>query len=295
MLLFALAGAVIGNTSCEHKPLYLQNDDPRQVRVIFNWDNLRQNDPKPTGMHLTFTDATNHGSEYDVPTATGLLTTLDPQDYIITGSSNNIPDITTTSTKGDVEIHALDPDADVSPIYGFSQTETVENNAYEEGSAPTEQVIVVTPHPLNCIYTIKILNTDVVPNGVDWTATLSGLTDAIMLSTGKSADNANEVTRSFTLDKQAAPTERHTTISVLGKLIGSANWLRLKVKRTNNSYIAYKADVTKQIDSAPDFRNVTITLDLSDQASYELDVYVNDGGLQPDVDNFTEVDEEIVI
>lgn len=289
----ALAAGVVVNTSCEHKPLYILEDKPRSVRLIFDWENLRPEDNKPEGMHIAFNDQSkgdDPAHEYDVPTSTGLLTTLEPGQYIITGYSNDVPAVIVTPTDDDTELKATEPNNDIPGIYAVDQKELVENAIEGEGGEGDVQTIVAKPHPVNCIYTIKVINTDLEPNGKEWAGTLSGLTDAIMLSTGKSSPDANEVTRTYTLGKSAEANTRQSVISVLGKLSGKQNIVRIRVKRPNGITVTYKMDVTSQVDKASDFRNVQIIVDLS---KCEVEQDGGDGSLNPAVDDFPDESEEI--
>lgn len=288
----ALFSGVAVSTSCEHKPLYVLDDTPRTVRLIFDWQNLRPNDTKPEGMHIAFIGDDKDASvlEYEVPTITGLVTKLQPMEYIITGHSNDIPEIIATPTDNDVEIKILEPDQDVPAIYAVNQEELVENPTSEDGS--DVQTIVAKPYPLNCIYSIKVLNTDILPDSKEWTGILSGLTDAVMLSNGKSSATANEVIRAFVLNCSDAPTNHTATISVLGKLNGKPNILRLRAKKADGTYAIYEIDVTSQIDNAPDFRNVEIVINLKD---YESKPDGGNGSIDPSVDEFPDISEDITL
>lgn len=293
MYAIALVAGIVLNTSCEHKPLYVLDDNPRMVRLTFDWKNLRTGDAKPEGMHIVFCGEGSDGyaplREFEVPTSTGLRTQLDPMDYVITGYSNDIPVVRVTQDKNDAVVRALEPGNDIPAIYAVNQKAFVENGSTEEGEDAEEQTIVAVPFPVNCIYTIKVENTDMEPDGKEWTATLSGLTNVIMLNSGKSADKAEELTRHTPL-YTAVSNERKAVISILGRMDGKANELRIKVTRQNGTSALYKTDVTKQIDNASDFRNVLIVVNLKDCEKDTEDV---NGSLNPAVDDFPNVDTDI--
>ena len=286
----AMAVGVIVNTSCEHKPLYVLDNTPRAVRLVFDWQNLRPEDTKPEGMHITFAGESNDTTvtyNYDVPTTTGLLTKILPMQYLLTGYSNDIPELDMTPVGDDIKLTALEPGNDIPSIYFVNQKELIEN-AFSEDDETDVQTITAVPFPVNCIYTVKVINDGIVTDATEWSASLSGLTDAIMLSNGKSAPSANEATRTFTLTPQGENLQ--AVLSVLGKLEGKDNALRIKVKRQNGISSTFKTDVTSQIDKAPDFRNVLIVVDLND---CEEDTDGTSGSLNPAVDEFPENEEEI--
>lgn len=287
----ALMTGLFVNTSCEHKPLYLLDKNPRPVHLIFDWENLRPEDTKPDGMHITFNSDGDDDYGFDAPN-TGIDVNIKPNNYIIGGYPNDVPGISTTPIGNDTEITVADPSEDVPSIYGVLQEELVENGTSEEGGPNDPQIIVAKPFPLNCIYKIRLINTDCVPNGIEWQGALTGLTDAIMLSNGKSSKNANEVTRQFPINNVVSPTERQTKISVLGKLSGKDNILKLKVKNSDGSIVTYKIDVTPQIDGASDFRNVEIVVDLK---KYKPEDNEGAGSLNPDVDEFPNTGLDIIL
>ncbi|MBQ0048730.1 MAG: hypothetical protein KBT12_00600 [Bacteroidales bacterium] len=289
----AFALGLTANTSCEHKPLYILDSQPRAVRLVFDWEHLRPTDEQPEGMHMYFDGETKDGfvsKEYEVPTNEGLETQLPPMDCIIRGISNDNPGVELIPTlDGDVTLHVTDPDEDTPAIYGLTQNEFIENGT----DNPEVQVIVTKPLPLNCIYHVEVHNTNLLRGKNSWTATLTGLTNSILLSTGKSAPTATEHYRHFALSPDEQSTMQRSTISVLGKLDGNTNILHLKAKNEQNQYTYYKVDVTQQIDNAPDPRNLTIIVDFNDLKEDDDPI---EGDLTPDVDNFQdEVNEDIEI
>lgn len=278
-----LAGIIL-TASCEHKPLYLLDNNPRPVRMEFNWQNLRPGDDIPEGMRLYLNNEGEKPLWYDVPTNTGLTTNLVPGDYVITGGSNDIPSVNITQNGDDVVISQQEPNTQVPPIYGIEEKVLIENGA-PEGEEPETQVVTLKPYALNCIYNVRVINTDVVKDADVWTASLSGLTDAILLSTGKSAPEANEIKVPFGL-KDAGNNERNSTLSVLGQYPGATNELIVSIKRKDGSTVYYKLDVTPQINNATDFRNLEIIADLSKLQPYD------DGGkgsITPEVDPYPEI------
>lgn len=293
----ALLMGFTATTSCEHKPLYILDNQPRHVRLVFDWEQLRPTDQQPEGMHMYFDGETLNdvvSYEYQVSTKDGLETELPPMDCIIRGVSNDNPSIELIpNIDGDVTIHVTDPDENTPAIYGVTQNEFIENKVDGEDDKTDVQVIVAKPAPLNCVYHIEVQGTNLINDTHSWAATLTGLTNSILLSTGKSAPESTELTRHFMLSPAASTSIHQATISVLGKLQGATNILHLKVKNEQDQYTYYQVDVTEQIDKAPDFRNVTIIVDFSNLKEDDDPI---DGDLTPDVDNFEEnINQDIVI
>lgn len=291
MALTLMAG--IGLTSsCEHKPLYLLDDKPRPVRMQFDWQNLRPGDDIPEGMRLYINNEGEKPIYYDVPTETGLTTELIPGDYVITGGSNDIPSIGITPSGDDIVIKHQEPGTQVPPIYGIEEKVLIENGSTPEGEEPATQIVTLKPYALNCLYNIRVINTDVVKNPDEWKASLSGLTDAILLSTGKSAPNANEIKVPFGLNASDKPNERTAQISVLGQYPDAQNEIVISVKHTDGHTTYYKMDVTPQINNASDFRNLEIIVDLAKLQP------IDDGGegsMKPEVDPFPEEGIDVVM
>lgn len=284
LVLTALCGIALFS-SCEHKPLYLLDNKPQNVRVDFNWDNLRPNDEIPEGMRLYFTDESHKTDFYDVPTSTGLVTEMLPGEYEILGCTNDLVDVTTEKEGDDVVIKQNEDNKQAPTIYGVTKVVRVDGVASDDEGDLT-QVITLKPQAINCLYNIRVINTDVVKDVEEWKATLAGLTNAILLGTGKSAPGADEITVPFWINNASKQNERSTTISVLGKHPDKDNIIILYLKLKNGTTVRYKGDVTSQIVNAKDFRNVDIVVDMNKLE--KLSDGEGEGSLNPAVDPFPE-------
>lgn len=247
----------------------------------------------PDGMTLVFTSDSDNVNRYDlVPDPDYEVTTeLLPGDYSIITWSNDDPsiDVTPDDDGKDIILTHTDPSVMVPSIYYAFQDEII--GLLDE---ETTQQVVITPERANSIYNVRVLGTDVLPGVITWKSSLSGLIDAIYLKSGKPAPNAKSQTFTFYLD-QVDGTVRSHKISTLGKYPTSQNDLILYLTDANGETVYYKFDVTKQITSAPDPKNVTIEVNLRDAVPVSPGEIFDggDGSMVPDVDNYENVDDVI--
>lgn len=282
-------------TSCEHKPLYVLDDSPRNVHVTYDWKNLLPGEKMPDGMTLVFVGDSDNVHKYDlVPDPDySMHTTLVPDNYEVVTWSNDASDmeVTPSDNPDDVIITQTDPNVEVPNVFYSDQEETV--GLLDE---ETTQQVVITPDRVNCLYNVRVLGTDVVPGIITWKSTLSGLTNAVYLKNGKSAPNATPQTFTFYLDEEPGNVRSHV-LSTLGKYPSKPNILILYLTDANGESIYYKFDVTNQITSAPDPKNLTVEVDLRGAKPADpSDIFDGgDGYMTPSVDNFENAETTIVM
>lgn len=291
-LYIMIAGMFALITSCEHKPLYVLDDSPRSVHVVYDWKNLLPGESMPDGMTLVFSSEKDVNRFDLIPDPDYELTTqLTPGNYSVVTWSNDVTslDVTPGSDFDDIIITQTDPTVDVPNVYYSFQDETVGLLDDE-----TVQQIVVTPERINCIYNVRVLGTDAVPGIVSWKSSLSGLTDAVYLKSGESAPSATPQKFFFYLDSEKDNVRSHK-VSTLGKYPSMPNVLILYLSNQGGEEIYYKFDVTDQITSAPDKKNVTIMVDLRGAKPADPgDIFDGgDGSMTPSVDSFDDVEDII--
>lgn len=273
-------------TSCEHKPLELLDDNDRNVHLVYDWKNLMPGDEKPEGMKLVFGGPT-HNKTLEVGPVYDINTQLKPDKYTIVTWPTDVPSITATPKDDDVIISCVDNSVPVPNIYVATQKETV-------GLLPEDETqnIIITPERFNCLYTVRVLGTELYPSAHIWNGTLSGLTDKVYAISGNCAPGATPQTVTFDLISQPGNI-RSTVISTLGDYPEKENVLWVKIGLPNDDLYCYKLDVSDQIRNAPDKRNVTIEMDL--RKLKPVDPEDVKGAFNQKVDDFGNHDNEILM
>ncbi len=154
----------------------------------------------------------------------------------------------------------------------------------------TEKEIVLYPEERVCHYWVDIYNVKNLQylTGEEIDASLSGMAESHLV--GKNQASATQATMTFVMNKDVKESALHAQFLTFGVRPDTTPEHILKVYTIleDGSKWVYNADVTKQVTSAPDPRNVHIVL-----RGLEFPQPIVSGGLIPDVDEWQSVNIDI--
>jgi len=302
---------IVGTTSCEHKDLCYDHTHTDIVNVVFDWRNAPDAAPRSMSCYLfpanggkvlryDFTD--RRGGTIRVPAgryeALCLNSDTENIDYRNTETKNGF-EVTTRTTALLSGLAALGVRSSGAPRAGGTENERValppdmlwsdhaESIELERTSAP--QTVTLYPKVSVCRYTVEIRNAE----NLEYVSGISGSLSSLAggLLAGKTETTEERVTIPF---DAAFSVERHVVTGQLltfGHCPSGLNRHQLTVYAVladqNRRYYTY--DVTDQIHSAPNQRDVHIVLDGLPLPK----PIVNGGGFQPTVDEWQEITTDI--
>ena len=302
---------IVGTTSCEPTDLCYDHTHTDIVNVVFDWRNAPDAAPRSMSCYLfpanggkmlryDFTD--RRGGTIRVPAgryeALCLNSDTENIDYRNTETKNGF-EVTTRTTALLSGLAALGVRSSGAPRAGGTENERValppdmlwsdhaESIELERTSAP--QTVTLYPKVSVCRYTVEIRNAE----NLEYVSGISGSLSSLAggLLAGKTETTEERVTIPF---DAAFSVERHVVTGQLltfGHCPSGLNRHQLTVYAVladqNRRYYTY--DVTDQIHSAPNQRDVHIVLDGLPLPK----PIVNGGGFQPTVDEWQEITTDI--
>lgn len=277
----------LATSSCRHKDIDLEVNDRCEIYVTFDWRNAP--DANPSSMMAYFYPA-SQGEEmlYTFADATGGQISI-PYGYYagigINGDNTEWASIKNTDDPESFEVNT--GDAESLEAYGLvSRSVPRAPGTEEERMAKTPGMIwsdrrdnialdydsdtddgnvrVITFYPEEgvCHYTVDVIDIEHSEylHGSEVDATLSGMAEGYL--TGKRTSTDNAVTMPFTLKSESEGKSLHSEFLTFGECANTAkrHILTVYVLLTDGTKWYQTYDVTGQVTSAPDPRNVHIVV-----------------------------------
>lgn len=294
-------------TSCEHKELCYDHTPSVAVNVIFDWRNAPDATPRSMSCYLfptdggkvlryEFTDRT--GGVIRIPAgrydALCLNSDTETINYRNTDREKSF-EVTTRTTALLSDLASLGVHSSEAPRAGGTENERVvlspdmlwsdHAESIELERTSVQQTVTFYPKVSVCRYTVEIRNADNLKYVSDISGSLSSLAGGLLA--GKAETTEERVTIPF---DATFSVEQHV---VTGQLLAfghcpsvqNRNQLTIYAVLADQSRWYYTYDVTDQIHSAPNQRDVHIVLDGLPLPK----PIVNGGGFQPTVDEWQEI------
>ena len=298
-------------TSCEHKELCYDHTPSVAVNVIFDWRNASDATPRSMSCYLFPTDGgkvlryeftDRNGGMIRVPAgrydALCLNSDTETINYRNTDREKSF-EVTTRTTALLSDLASLGVHSSEAPRAGGTENERVvlspdmlwsdhvESIELKQTSAP--QAVTLYPKVSVCKYTVEIRNAENLKYMSGISGSLSSLAGGLFA--GKSETTEELVTIPFEITVSADKSTLPGGLLTFGHCPSVQNRHQLTVYAVlaDESKWYYTYDVTDQIHSAPDQRNVHIVLDGLPLPK----PIVNGGGFQPSVDEWQSVDVDI--
>ena len=308
----AAAGAVLAAaTSCEHKELCYDHSDAVDVEVVFDWCNAPDASPESMSLYLfpaggealryEFTDCRGGTIRVPVGSYEALCLNSDTENVTYRNAEcRETFEVTTRTADLLSGLSVLGVLSDGVPRVDGTESERVilppdmlwSDYAESVELKPTAGTPTVTlsPEMSICRYTVEIRNAANLKYVSGISGSLSSMAESLYPGVGcdatcktgatipfDAAVSADKSTVTGELFAFGCPSARKThTLTVYAVLSDESKWY-------------YTYDVTDQIHSAPDRRDVHIVLDGLPLPK----PIVNGGGFQPDVDDWQSVNVDI--
>ena len=311
--LFISMASVIVNSSCAHKDILFDDPQKGELRVVYDWRNASDADPE--GMRLFFysgADDTGYPLQFDLTGKSGGSVSLPPGRYHVVSYNNDCEFTRFNSTENLNLHHATTREGDIlEPLSGKASARAPDSErvfvapdklwgctAYDitvpDPKREPHTEITLAPLPFHCHYTIEIRNVTHIDELSRTSASLSGLSPSVIITTGELGDE------SVTIPFEAHADRLRNIITgeflTFGHREDYENSHRLNLyvwMSDGNRYLfgstGDKFDVTAQVDTASDRRHVHIIVD-----GLDLPVHIP-GGMTPRPDDWIEVPTDVII
>lgn len=308
-----MAALLVAATSCEHKDLCLDHAHAVEVEVVFDWRNAP--DAAPASMSLYLFPGDGEALRYDFTGRDGgtIRVPIGKYEALCLNSDTENIGYRNTERKGTFEVTTQ-----TSPLLGGLSALGVRSEgapradgvgdervalspdmlwsdhaeSIELKHIPARQRITLYPEQSVCRYTVEIRNAENLKYVFGVSGSISGLAGGLLPGTGPDALTGERVTIPF--DAAVGEGENGEKSVVTGGLltfghspaVDKAHQLTVYAVLSDGSKWYYTYDVTGQIHSAPDPRNVHIVLD-----GLPLPKPItNGGGFQPEVEPWKPVE-----
>lgn len=313
--LFIYLFAALAVASCEHKDLCYDHSHTIDVEVVFDWRNASEAAPESMSLYLfptnggealryEFTDCGGGTIRVPVGNYGALCLNSDTENVTYRNTDQKTTfEVSTRTTDLLSGLSALGVRSDGVPRADGTETERVALPPDELWSDCTEgielkqtaaaQTIVLYPELSVCRYTVEIRNAENLKYVSGISGSLSSLAGGLLPGVGYDAISEECVTIPFDAAVSADKTLVTGSLLAFGHCAATQNAHQLTIYAVlaDESKWYYTYDVTDQIHSAPDQRNVHIVLDGLPLPK----PIVNGGGFQPSVDEWQSVDVDIEI
>lgn len=309
--LFIYLFAALAVASCEHKDLCYDHSHTIDVEVVFDWRNASEAAPESMSLYLfptnggealryEFTDCGGGTIRVPVGNYGALCLNSDTENVTYRNTDQKTTfEVSTRTTDLLSGLSALGVRSDGVPRADGTETERValppdelwsdctEGIELKQTSAP--QAVTLYPKVSVCKYTVEIRNAENLKYMSGISGSLSSLAGGLFA--GKSETTEELVTIPFEITVSADKSTLTGGLLTFGHCPSVQNRHQLTVYAVlaDESKWYYTYDVTDQIHSAPDQRNVHIVLDGLPLPK----PIVNGGGFQPSVDEWQSVDVDI--
>lgn len=309
--ILSVAVVLFTATACEHKELCLDHAHTADVQVVFDWCNAPDVAPEsmslylfPTGggeaLRYEFTDCRGGTIRVPVGSYEALCLNSDTENVSYRNTELKTTFEVTTRTADLLSgLAILGVRSDAPRAFGTEGERVVlppdmlwSDHAVEIELIQTSatQTIMLTPQQSVCTYTVEIRNATNLKYVSGLSGSLSSLAESLYPGIGcdatckvpatvpfEAAVSADKTVITGGLLAFGCPSVRNThTLTIYAVLADESKWY-------------YTYDVTDQIHSAPDQRNVHIVLDGLPLPK----PIVNGGGFQPEVDDWHSVNVDI--
>ena len=267
-----LTTAAITLAGCEHKSILVPGGEPRDISVLFMWDEAP--DAPPQGMTLYFFPMTRGGKiwRYDTPGRDGGKMELPVGKYSMLAYNNDLPGITVSGLASmDDAMASLRLSQGAAsgsgPLYCAVVDCLEVTPCGVEYSGGCESVHKVCPMGLVrscpvrrfCTYSVVVKGVDGIGLVRKASVALSGMAADVRLAAGALSDSAVAV---------AMPLEKADTADLRGRstAFGIAPGQEkisatISIVRTDGVALSKTYDVTRQVLQASDPRNVTVVIE----------------------------------
>ena len=308
------AAAAIMLTSCNHKEFCYDHPHGVTLRVVYDWSEAP--DANPAGMCVFFynIDVEMAPKRFDFNNIEGGEIELTPGRYRVM-TYNNDTEASLFASISDFDIHYVYTREGniLEPIYGNTMPLPPRSDGTEDErvvitpdmiwgcteievtvTGVTDQVITLYPHDMLCHYSYEVRNVKNLKHVSQMSGAISGMapamyiagetlhTEPVTLPFGAASDGASTIRGEFlTFGHHEEVDKPHRMSFYMVMDDGS------KFSFTSASNL----DVTDQVHSAPDRRRVHIIID-----GLELPTPIENGsGFKPEVDNWQDVKEDIIL
>ena len=306
----AAAAVLAAATSCEHKELCYDHSDAVDVEVVFDWCNAPDASPESMSLYL-FPAGGGEALRYEFTDCRGGMIRVPVGGYEALCLNSDTENVTYRSAERRETFEVTTRTADL--LSGLSVLGVLSDGVPRVDGTESERVILppdmlwsdcaesvelkptvgtptVTLSPEMCRYTVEIRNAANLKYVSGISGSLSSMAESLYPGVGcdatcktgatipfDAAVSADKSTVTGELFAFGCPSARKThTLTVYAVLSDESKWY-------------YTYDVTDQIHSAPDRRDVHIVLDGLPLPK----PIVNGGGFQPDVDDWQSVNVDI--
>lgn len=309
-----LAATVIASSSsCEHKDLCMDHTHTVSLNVIFDWRNAPDAAPASMALYL-YSELGGEPLRYDFTDRRGGVIRVPFGRYSALCLNSDTENVTyrNTDQKTTFEVSSRTTDllsglsalgvrSDGVPRADGTETERVALPPDELWSDCTEgielkqtaaaQTIVLYPELSVCRYTVEIRNAENLKYVSGISGSLSSLAGGLLPGVGCDAICEECVTIPFDAAVSADKTLVTGSLLAFGHCpsVQNRHQLTIYAVLADQSRWYYTYDVTDQIHSAPNQRDVHIVLDGLPLPK----PIVNGGGFQPDVDDWQSVNVDI--
>lgn len=267
--LFAIIIAMVLTTSCEHKELFYEAPSTQTIKVHFDWIGLTSNETKPSVLTFFFyNDKTGEMSVHKLSTEKDdAFIELETGIYNLICYSTDNSLITNKNTQS-LESHEIQfalPNTEVPPVFGCNGTVRISS---KEAQANGGQITInVFPTRLHRMFYINVKNTNSIPNVVEWTASLKGLTNSIYAFNLNCSENASETTITVPLITSVSLNESSNRFRSFGRLSNTSNQntinkLIICAKLSDGSCKYFLFNASYAVQSAYNNHSVVIDLDI---------------------------------
>lgn len=306
-IFLSLIAAILCLSSCEHKDLCYTHPHDAFIRVDFCWDSVPETD-RPEGMRVYFykTLINNHPLMFDFPDGKGDFVSVTQDFYNLLCFNYDATDISFTNTNDFWNMTAetalsYSPDgkpAKLTPSLLFGHfLADVDLKDIPEDSTRT---VTFTPKRLVCRYSYEVRGINGTQNISDIRATLSGMSDALIIADDKLPDGRNEslIFRGSVKDQNIVG-----AFYTFGycKADNVKQIFTLYIKNRQGKLFTIQQDVTDQVHAVPVIGHladvhliINVDLDIPNDPGGGGDSG-NGAGFDVDVDEWQDVNTEIII
>lgn len=311
-----MAALLVAATSCEHKDLCYDHAHAVEVEVVFDWRNAP--DAAPASMSLYLFPGDGEALRYDFTGRDGgtIRVPVGKYEALCLNSDTENIGYRNTEHKGTFEVttqtspllgglSALGVRSEGAPRADGAEDERValspdmlwsdHAESIELKHVPVRQRITLYPEQSVCRYTVEIRNAENLKYVFGVSGSISGLAGGLLPGTGPDALTGECVTIPFDAAVgEGANGEKSVVTGALltfghSLAVDKAHLLTVYAVLSDGSKWYYTYDVTGQIHSAPDPRDVHIVLDGLPLPK----PIVNGGGFQPEVEPWKPVEIDI--
>ncbi|MBD5200500.1 MAG: DUF5119 domain-containing protein [Bacteroidales bacterium] len=296
-------------TGCTHKDLVFDHESTAHVRVIFDWEDAPDANPRSMTLYmysslggepLRYTFDNKNGGYIYLPYGTYDALALNGDIYEWAAERNlydaSSLEVLTPDMKGHTTYaplpaeyleHLLGKDAGERVILPPGLLYTGRTDGFSVSVADGDKTIILRPREATCHYTIDIINVENISalGGATLNGTLSQMAESYFAGAFHAGEKDVAIPCYFVAD--AEKNTLHSEFLTFGHTpsVRRNNNLRLYLPLKDNSVRCYDYDVTSQAHDAPDPHHVHIVIDgLS--LPHTIDT---GGGIIPDVNEWESV------